>query len=210
MASIGLRIILGCTVVAAAALLSACGGAEEHADQGSSPVTSEAANPHSAADVTFAREMVAHHHQGIDLANLVPERSTDKAVISMANKISSQQLPEVTAMTALLAQWNEDGGSSHDQAGTGDHGGGNKPETAGSSTVPGIVDTSMMIKLKALTGAPFDKLWLQSMISHDEAAITMAKTEIAEGQNTDMVVMAKNIVAVEQTEIDEMKQILGG
>jgi uncharacterized protein (DUF305 family) len=191
MAPIRFRTILGCVAVAGMALTSACSGAGEHSDRGSAAVTKEEANPHKAADVTFARDMVAHHHQAIDLANLVFGRSTNQAVIGMANNISAQQLPEVAALTALLVQWNEDGGSS-DQG------------------MPGMVDPATMSKLETLTGAPFDKLWLQSMISHHEGAITMSKAEIADGQNSDMIAMAKNIIAVQQAEIDQMKQILGG
>jgi uncharacterized protein (DUF305 family) len=167
-------------------------------------MTSEEANPHNAVDAAFARDMVMHHHQAIDLANLVPGRSTNQAVIAMANNISSQQLPEMAAMTALLTQWNEDAEPAHD------HGAATMPGMVDAAAVPGMVDESTMAKLEKLTGAPFDKTWLQSMISHHEGAITMAKTEIAQGRNSDMIAMAKSISAVQQTEIDQMKQILGG
>jgi uncharacterized protein (DUF305 family) len=181
-------------------------------------VTTEEANPHSAADVAFAKDMIPHHHQAIDLANLVPGHSTNPAVINIANKISAQQMPEVAALTALLTQWNE-AGTPADQGGSHDHGGGGTPGTGGPATMPGMVAPATMpgmvapatmAQLESLTGAAFDKLWLQSMISHHEGAITMSKTEIADGRNPDLIAMAKNIIAVQQAEIDQMKQILGG
>jgi uncharacterized protein (DUF305 family) len=47
------------------------------------------------------------------------------------------------------------------------------------------------------------------MISHHQGAIEMAKTEIADGKSADLITLAKNIVAAQQAEIDQMKQMLG-
>jgi len=147
-------------------------------------------------DVSFAENMIPHHRQAMAMADLVPDRSQSKLVIAMADNISAQQEPEVTALSAMLAQWQESGGQSH-----GDH---------STMDMQGMVNDATMAKLKTLTGPAFDTLWLQSMISHHEGAITMAKAEIADGKNTDIIAMAKNIVAMQQVEIDQMKQILEG
>ena len=74
----------------------------------------------------------------------------------------------------------------------------------------GMVDDATMVKLDNLKGADFDTLWLQSMISHHEGAIAMAKTEIADGTSADMKTLAGNIVTAQQAEIDQMKQMLIG
>ena len=63
---------------------------------------------------------------------------------------------------------------------------------------------------RALQGADFDTLWLQSMIAHHQGAIDMANTEIASGQNPDAVGVAKSIVASQQAQIDQMNQMLKG
>jgi uncharacterized protein (DUF305 family) len=47
------------------------------------------------------------------------------------------------------------------------------------------------------------------MISHHQGAIAMAKTEIADGTNADLIALAKNIVTAQQAEIDQMKQMAG-
>ena len=57
-----------------------------------------------------------------------------------------------------------------------------------------MVDAATMTKLESLTGAEFDKLWLESMISHHQGAIEMAKAEIANGDNVDAKSLANNIV----------------
>ncbi len=74
----------------------------------------------------------------------------------------------------------------------------------------GMVDEATMTKLKSLNGAEFDKLWLESMISHHQGAIEMAKAEIANGDNVDAKSLAKNIVTTQEAEIGQMKQMLGG
>jgi uncharacterized protein (DUF305 family) len=74
----------------------------------------------------------------------------------------------------------------------------------------GMVDEATMSKLKSLNGAEFDKLWLESMISHHQGAIEMAKAEIANGDNVDAKSLAQNIVTTQEGEIGQMKQMLGG
>ena len=67
-----------------------------------------------------------------------------------------------------------------------------------------------MTQLESMNGAEFDKLWLESMISHHQGAIEMAKAEIANGDNVDAKTLAKNIVTTQEAEIGQMKQMLGG
>jgi len=76
--------------------------------------------------------------------------------------------------------------------------------------MPGMVDQPTIDRLRTLNGPDFDKLWLQSMISHHQGAIGMAQAEIAHGQNPDAIALAKSIIATAQAEIDQMKQMLGG
>jgi uncharacterized protein (DUF305 family) len=187
-----------CAAGLIAAGLAACGSNTDHSGSATS-TTSDEVNPRNASDVAFAENMIPHHRQAMELADMVSDHSENKAVIAMADNISAQQQPEVTALSALMAQWNEssfDGGASHDSHGTMD--------------MQGMVDDATMTKLQTLTGPAFDTLWLQSMIGHHEGAIAMAKAEIANGKNTDMIAMAKNIVAMQQLEINQMKQILEG
>ncbi len=74
----------------------------------------------------------------------------------------------------------------------------------------GMVDEATMTKLESLSGAEFDTLWLESMISHHQGAIEMAKAEIANGENVDAKRLAQTIIDTQQAEIGQMKQMLGG
>ena len=189
--------IVGCiAAVAAVAAVSACSKSEDHGQHAaSSTIAAPPVAVHNAQDVMFAQMMIPHHQQALELAALVPGRSTNPAVAKLADAIAAQQQPEINAMKAQLAQWEVD---PHGMAG---HGG--MPMT-------GMVDDATMAKLKTLQGKEFDTLWLQSMIGHHQGAIEMAGAEVAGGQSPDMIAMAQNIVTVQQTEIDQMKQMLGG
>lgn len=195
MTSTSTRILGGIAALATVAAVSACSKAEDHGQHPSSAPTSAQVAVHNAQDVTFAEMMVPHHEQALELAALVAGRSSDPAVTQLADTIAAQQQPEISAMKALLAQWEVD---PHNMA---DHGG--MPMT-------GMVDDATMAKLKTLQGTPFDTLWLQSMIGHHQGAIEMARAEVAAGQSPDMIAMARNVITVQQAEIDQMRELLGG
>lgn len=194
-------IATGLVVLGAVFPTAACGGGDEHAEHPSAAATTteESGPPHNSADVTFAQAMIPHHQQALALAALVPDRSTNPEIVKIAAGIAAQQEPEMTAMRAMMIQWQVE------PAGTPHHGG-----AAGSANQDGMVDDATMAKLKTLKGAQFDTLWLQSMISHHQGAVAMAKVEIADGESKDMKVMANNIVITQEAEIGELKQILEG
>ena len=188
---------------AATLAVSSCGTAareDPREDQGlpASATSAEQVAAHNADDVMFAQMMIPHHQQAIELAAMVPDRSTDPDVIALAAKIAGEQQPEINTMKALLLQWDVDPNEMSHESG---HAG---------MAMAGMVDDATMVKLDNLKGTDFDTLWLQSMISHHEGARAMAKTEIADGKSADMVTLAGSIVTAQQAEIDQMKQMLIG
>jgi uncharacterized protein (DUF305 family) len=172
--------------VAIAAVVGACG-----ASPTPKPVI------HNADDVAFAQNMIPHHQQAVDMSAMVPSRTANHDVIVLAAHISSDQQAEIEILQGLLAQWGEPVAPAHGSHG--DHGG---------TAMEGMVDDDTMALLQALTGAEFDTLWLRSMISHHQGAVTMSQTEIARGQNADAVKQARIIVDVQQLEIARMNHLL--
>ena len=188
---------------AATLAVSSCGTAareDPREDQGlpASATSAEQVAAHNADDVMFAQMMIPHHQQAVELAAMVPDRSTNPDVLALATKIAGAQQPEINTMKALLLQWDVDPNEMSHESG---HAG---------MAMAGMVDDATMVKLDNLKGTDFDTLWLQSMISHHEGAIAMAKTEIADGKSADMVTLAGSIVTAQQAEIDQMKQMLIG
>jgi uncharacterized protein (DUF305 family) len=186
--------------IAAALLVSSCSspapsGPADHTASESSAAAAQP-SPHNAADVTFATDMIPHHQQAVQMSALVPQRSTDPAVIKLASDISAAQGPEIQTMTAFLVQWNSGADDGH--------------QGTPNMQMQGMVDDATMTRLASLTGAEFDKLYLQAMIGHHEGAIAMANTELANGANADAKTLAQRIVTAQQAEIGQMKQMLGG
>lgn len=199
MTSVRTRSVAVFAAFAAATVLTSCSTAteEDHSVHASSATSTAQVAAHDTDDVQFAQLMIPHHQQAVELAAMVPDRSTNPDLVALAAKIAGEQQPEINTMKALLLQWDVNPDEMP-------HGSGH----AGMA-MSGMVDDATMIKLETLKGADFDSLWLTSMISHHEGAIAMAKSEIADGQSADMTTLAKNIVTAQQAEIDQMKQMLG-
>ncbi|AQT78156.1 DUF305 domain-containing protein [Mycolicibacterium litorale] len=197
MTSISSRIVAVAATFAVAVVLPACSSSQDHAEHPTSTTTSVTVAAHNADDVMFAQMMIPHHQQALELSALVPDRSSNPAVVDLAAKIAAEQQPEINTMKALLLQWDVDPNAAADHGG---HGMG----------MAGMVDDATMTRLDSLKGPDFDTLWLQSMIGHHQGAIEMAKAEVANGQSADMTTLAKSIITAQQAEIDQMKQMLGG
>jgi uncharacterized protein (DUF305 family) len=206
-------VIRAATVFAAlatAVVVSSCGPSSSagghaghhggHAGHHGGQAPTAQAAPHSADDVAFARNMIPHHQQALDMAAMVPSRTTDPDMIVLAREIAMDQQAEIHTLKGLLAQWGEP--VSPDHGGSVDHSGMDMPP------MQGMVDNATLGKLESLDGAAFDKLWVSAMIGHHEGAVAMAQTEVDRGQNPDAVSLAKLIITTQQREIAYMNHRL--
>src|SRR3954469_17034862 len=105
MPSVGMRITAFLVAVAATAVVSSCGE--------SSPKPDAQAAKHNAADVTFAQKMVPHHQQALDMAAMVPSRTTNHQLIIMAKHIALDQQAQIDTLQDLLQQWGEPAAPAH-------------------------------------------------------------------------------------------------
>lgn len=175
-------------VLTAAVVLTGC--SDDNADTSpatdtatTSPVasvtaTEPVAGDHNQADIRFAEEMIPHHRQAVEMAALVPARSTDPEVIDLAARIQQAQDPEIATMTGWLQAWGVAVPEGGEHSGM-DHG-----------TMPGMMTSEQMAQLEAARGPEFDRMWLTMMIAHHEGAVRMAGTELAEGANPDAEALA--------------------
>jgi uncharacterized protein (DUF305 family) len=187
MPSVGMRITALLGAVVMAAVVSACG---------ESSTTPDAQGPkHDAADVTFAQKMIPHHQQALDMAAMVPPRTSNHELIVMAKHIALDQQAQIDTLQRLLQQWGEPVAAAH----MGHDGMG----------MDGMVDAATMDRLPALRDTEFDELWLRSMIVHHQGAVAMAEPEVAHGEDPTAVRMAKIIVDWQQLEIGRMHAMLG-
>ena len=205
------RALLAGVAVSATVVLSACGGdtSPSGSGMGQGPGMMSPGAPASAstgasafnnADVMFARMMIPHHRQAIEMADLAATRAADPQVKALAGTIKAAQQPEIDTMTGWLS-----GAAGMPMPGS--SGGSSMP-----GTVPGGMQGSMsqadMSKLAAAKGTVFDKQFLTMMIAHHQGAITMAKQESAAGANADAKALAAKIVTDQQAQITTMQTLL--
>ncbi|BCI83022.1 hypothetical protein MTY66_46470 [Mycolicibacterium sp. TY66] len=157
---------------------------------GSSTSAAPAANFND-ADVMFLQMMYPHHAQAVEMAKLVPTRSQNQQVKDLAAAIEKAQAPEMQQMTTLLAGFGKPA-----------------PSATMSHSMPGLMTPQQMTELMGLSGAAFDKMWLQMMVEHHQGAITMANDELKNGTNADAKAMAQAIVTAQQAEITTMNGML--
>lgn len=102
-------------------------------------------------------------------------------------------------MSGWLAAWGANPSPSSMDGGMGgvDHGG------------DGMMTQADMDALDKATGAQAAELFLTGMVKHHQGAVTMAQTELDQGQNPDAKTLAQNIITSQKAEIAEMNQLLG-
>ena len=167
----------------------------EGMDHGSSAMsttqTQAIAASHNAADTMFAQTMLPHHSQAVEMSDIMLAKSgLDAKIIALAKEIKAAQAPEISTMTNYLSAWGES------TTMTGDH------------AMAGMMTSTDLDKLKAAQGTEATKLFLTQMTAHHEGALEMAKSEVADGKNTDALTLAKSIVSSQEAEIKEMKELL--
>jgi len=182
---------LASSALTALLLLAGCSGGTgmNGMDQESSAPTDseEAVND---ADVDFAMNMVAHHQQAIEMADLVLEKEgVDDRVVNLALAIKEAQGPEISTMTAWLKSWGVDTMPGMD------HG-------------DGMMSDDDMTTLENATGAEASSLFLEQMIEHHQGAIVMAEQEVAAGENPDAIALAQQIIDDQTAEITTMQALL--
>ena len=186
-------------------VLTACGGDSDTAGSEESATESS----FNEADVAFAQGMIPHHEQAIDMAQMAADRASSAEVKDLAAQIEAAQAPEIEQLSTWLEEWGEeapsegsdDGGMSGMDHDSGDMGG-------TEADMGGMMSEEDMTMLEGSSGADFDRMFLEMMIEHHNGAIEMAQTEVDEGEHQGAISMAEGIISTQQTEIQEMQQLL--
>ncbi|RYC03811.1 DUF305 domain-containing protein [Nocardioides zhouii] len=181
-------------IVALTLALAGCGSNGADSSSGGSV-------SHNQQDVTFATDMIPHHLQAVQMAEMAQTQASLPAVRTLAEEIKAAQGPEIETMSGWLKGWGED---VPDES----MGGMDGMDSGSSDSMPGMMSDQAMSDLGAATGDTFDQMWLESMIAHHEGAVQMSDTEIADGKDPDAVALAKSIKAAQTTEIATMKKLL--
>ena len=157
---------------------------------------------YSPDDVQFMHDMIPHHHQALEMAALVADRTNRPELIDVAGRINGSQGDEIKFMQDWLRERGE-----HVPDPT-QHG-----AMHTTHEMAGMASPEQMAELAALKGTEFDRMFLKLMITHHEGAVTMVEELLDQpGSAYDPVLFEfTNDVTNDQTaEIEKMNALLVG
>ena len=176
------KVFITLTAAMSLAVLAACSNGDGGAD-------------FNKADVSFAQDMIPHHRQATEMADMAESRTQNSDVRELASKITAAQQPEIDLMSGWLTSWDEEVPEQGDHMGH-------------SSGMPGMMSSEDMAGLEGSSDDDFDQMFLTMMIEHHEGAIEMAKTEEDKGEFTDAIELARRIQKDQAAEIRTMEAML--
>ncbi|AHG89745.1 protein of unknown function DUF305 [Gemmatirosa kalamazoonensis] len=181
--------------------------------------SSDAQTAPNAADVRFLQGMIGHHAQAIEMAALVPSRSTRDDMKLLAERIDVSQHDEIATMQRWLSAHHQtvpplDAHAGHDVAAMKDMPGMpgmTHDSSAAMAMMPGMATPAQMDSLRAARGAAFDRLFLTYMIRHHEGALTMVAQLFASkgaAQEPAVFQLASDVDTDQRAEIARMRALL--
>jgi uncharacterized protein (DUF305 family) len=151
------------------------------------------------ADVEFMQGMIPHHMQAVRMAEMVPDRTASDELDQLAENIITSQTEEISLMVELL----RDAGADAPPMGGG--GMGMDGDGMGGMGSEGMLSPDEMHELMASDGREFDRLWVDAMIDHHEGAVDAARRLVADGEHPRVRELAENIIAEQESEIEQMR-----
>lgn len=186
------------TAGAAALVITGCSDDSGTSHEEHSAGSSQAYEEVNQADVDYARGMIVHHEQAVEMSDIILDKSgVDPDVEALAQRIKKAQGPEIKEMETWLEDWGED------TTGHGGHGdsGGDEEEHEGMLS-PEDID-----KLDEADGERGSTLFLDQMIEHHQGAVKMAQEHKKDGENSDAVELSTTIIKDQKAEIAEMREM---
>ena len=140
-------------------------------------------------EIMFAQMMIPHHEQAISMSETALKKSRNQGVLKLSRQIKSLQSTEKSQLTYWLKATGSSMTMDHDM------------------TMSGMLTVKELASLKRLTGAEFDRTFLQLMIKHHQGAIEMLDL-ISNSRNVEAKALAKSINSAQSKEISSMKLLI--
>jgi uncharacterized protein (DUF305 family) len=145
-----------------------------------------------AVDQMFIEQMIPHHDDAIEMAELALARSERPEIRQLAEDIRDSQTAENAQMRSWYRQWY-----------------GDEPETGGGMGAGMGMGMGMMGRatdLRALeTAADFDKAFLEQMVPHHEMAVMMTGMVVNGGERRELRELADSMRRAQSREIELME-----
>lgn len=149
-------------------------------------------------DVGFLYDMIAHHEQAIELAQIELFDGVTRDVLQFAEEILRFQSYEIGLMDQMLEAW----GHAREEA----------PATAmawmGHPTpvaeMPGMATADELERLRAAQGSDTDAVFLALMADHHAGGVAMAAAAAADAADEEVRDLASRIARTQRFEIEEL------
>ena len=158
----------------------------------------------------FARDMARHHLQGVEMANLALERSTDPEVRQLAFDIAETQQNQVGRMQGWLALWSlpPTGGDTMAWMTSSEGHAGHDTSATDGASMPGMATEEELARLRSLSGTEFDVEFLRLMIRHHQGGREMAEYAAEHAGPPAVAGLAGTIAETQTAEVTTMQRML--
>lgn len=151
-------------------------------------------------EVGFARDMMMHHAQAVDMATLLRDRTEDPEMRQIALDIMLTQQAQIGQMQGWLAVWQYPVASTAPSMMWMD-----MPANDG---MPGIATQAQLNELRDLQGVEADGLFLQLMVAHHCGGVIMGESALARVDRPEVRALAQSIVDAQTSEIAALQTLL--
>lgn len=145
----------------------------------------EAAHGSEPFDAQFIDSMSEHHRGAVAMAEQALEQAEHEELRALAAEIVAAQEAELTQMEEWRAAWYPD-----------------LPPTQGMGMEMGEM------ALAEDEGVPFDRRFIEAMVSHHQGAIAMAEHALAAAEHQEIRQVAEGIITAQEREIARMQEWL--
>ena len=152
------------------------------------------------AEAGFARDMIVHHGQAVQMAEIIRDKTESDSVRLLASDISLTQQGQIGIMQGWLQVWGLPITGSEPAMAWMGH------PTEG--LMPGMAAPDEIDRLGTLPHDRADVLFLRLMIAHHEAAIPMAQAVLKRTDQPEVSRLAKDMIATQKAEIENMKAMV--
>lgn len=154
----------------------------------------------NSAEAGFARDMMVHHAQAVEMAEILRYKTQSSEMRTLASDIALTQQGQIGRMEGWLDVWGLlPTGSEPAMSWMGE-------PTSGQ--MPGMATPEQIQQLGQASPEEADILFLQLMIPHHQAALQMTDAILARTDRPEIKRLANAISASQQAEIQNMQQML--
>jgi len=152
------------------------------------------------AEAGFARDMMVHHAQAVEMAEIVRNRTESTSIRNLAIAIARSQQLEIGQMRGWLQAWGlSTTGTDPAMAWMGH-------PTEG--RMPGMASPEEIDRLRYAPPEEMDILFLQLMIPHHQAALPMSRAVLERTDRPEVEQVAMGVLSSQQDEISRMEILL--